>query len=39
MAYTQMIVDGYQIVAKVGGTLYDYRGSGSSFKRCLKGAS
>ena len=39
MAYTQMVVDGYRIVAKVGGVLYDYRGSGSSFQRCMKGVS
>ena len=39
MAYTQIVVDGYKIVAKVGGTLYDYRGSGSSFQRCMKGVN
>ena len=39
MAYTQMIVDGYKIVAKVGDVLYDYRGTGSTFQRCMKGVS
>jgi hypothetical protein len=39
MAYTQILVDGYQIVAKVNGVLYDYRGSGTSFQRCMKGVS
>ena len=39
LAYTQMVVDGYKIVAKVEETVYDYRGSGSSFKRCTTGAS
>ena len=38
LAYTQIVVDGYQIVAKAGGTLYDYRGTGSTFKRCTTGA-
>jgi hypothetical protein len=35
LAYTQIVVDGYKIVAKAGGTVYDYRGTGSTFKRCL----
>jgi hypothetical protein len=39
MLYTQVQVDGYQIVAQAGGTVYDYRGSGSSFMRCAKGVS
>jgi hypothetical protein len=38
-AYTQMVVDGFKIVAKVGDTEYDYRGSGTSFKRCTTGAN
>ena len=38
MAYTQHLVDGYHIVAKAGGTVYDYRGTGSTFKRCTNGA-
>jgi len=39
MAYPQMMVEGYRIAAKVGSVLYDYRGSGSSFQRCMKGVS
>ena len=39
LAYTQVVVDGYQIVARAGGTVYDYRGTGSTFKRCTTGAS
>jgi hypothetical protein len=35
MAYTQMMTDGYTIVADAGETTYDYRGTGSSFRRCL----
>ena len=35
MAYTQMVTDGYKIVADAGGTTYDYRGTGSTFSRCL----
>lgn len=35
MAYTQVQVDGYQIVATAAGTTYDYRGSGpGNFRRC-----
>jgi hypothetical protein len=34
-----MVVDGFKIVAKVGDTEYDYRGSGTSFKRCTTGAN
>jgi hypothetical protein len=34
MAYTQAIVDGYRIVAEAGGTTYDYRGTGSTFRLC-----
>jgi hypothetical protein len=34
MAYTQVQVDGYRIVAVAGGTSYDYRGSGSTFRLC-----
>ncbi len=37
MAYTQVLTDGYQIVAEAGGTTYDYRGSGGTFRRCLSG--
>ena len=37
MAYTQVLVDGYKIVAEAGGTTYDYRGSGDAFRRCLSG--
>ena len=35
MAYTQMVTDGYRIVANAGGGTYDYRGPGNSFSRCL----
>jgi hypothetical protein len=35
MAYTQMVTDGYRIVADAGGTTYDYRGTRNSFSRCL----
>jgi hypothetical protein len=35
MAYTQVEVDGYRIVASAAGTTYDYRGSGpGKFRRC-----
>ncbi len=34
MAYTQVQVDGYRIVALAGGRSYDYRGSGSTFRLC-----
>jgi hypothetical protein len=34
MAYTQALVDGYRIVAEAGGTTYDYRGTGSTFRLC-----
>ena len=35
MAYTQVQVDGYQIVAVVAGTTYDYRGTGpGKFRLC-----
>ena len=37
-AYTQAIVDGYQVVLEVGGERYDYRvGSGASVKLCDRG--
>ncbi|HEV8403510.1 MAG TPA: hypothetical protein VGQ31_10795 [Candidatus Limnocylindrales bacterium] len=39
LAYTQVLVDGYQIVARAGDATYDYRGSGSTFKRCTPAAS
>ena len=35
MAYTQIPVDGYRIVATAGGTTYDYRGTGGTFQRCV----
>ena len=35
MAYTQIPVDGYRIVAKAAGTTYDYRGTGGTFQRCV----
>ena len=34
MAYTQMIVDGWKIVAEANGVSYDYRGSGTNFLLC-----
>ena len=34
MAYTQMLVDGYQIVVEANGVTYDYRGSGTNFRLC-----
>lgn len=35
MAYTQVQVDGYKIVAVADGTTYDYRGTGAGmFRRC-----
>jgi hypothetical protein len=37
VSYTQALVDGYKIVATAGGTTYDYRGTGSSFRRCTVG--
>jgi hypothetical protein len=37
-AYTQVLVDGYKIVAEAGGTTYDYRGAGGTFRRCLSGS-
>ncbi len=34
--YTQVQVDGYRIVLSVGGTTYDYRGTGpGTFRRCV----
>jgi len=38
MAYSQVVTDGYRIVATAAGTTYDYRGTGASFRRCLSGA-
>jgi hypothetical protein len=35
VSYTQALVDGYKIVATAGGTTYDYRGTGSTFRRCI----
>ena len=37
MVYTQVLVDGYRVVAEAGGGTYDYRGSGGRFRRCLSG--
>jgi hypothetical protein len=34
VAYTQVLVDGYKIVAEAGGKTYDFRGSGSGFRQC-----
>jgi hypothetical protein len=33
MAYTQMIIDGYQVVVTVGGKTYDYRFGGTATPR------
>ena len=38
-AYTQIVVDGYKIVATAGGDTFDYRGTGNSFTRCKNGGS
>ncbi len=38
MNYTQALVDGWKIVATAGGTTYDYRGSGSTFRQCSPAA-
>jgi hypothetical protein len=36
--YIQVLVEGFRIVAKAGGTTYDYRGTGpDSFRRCTTG--
>ncbi len=35
LAYTQIPVDGYRIVADVGGKSFDFRGTGATFRRCL----
>ena len=38
-AYTQALVDGYQVVLEVDGDRYDYRvGNGASVKLCDGGA-
>ncbi|MEA2619317.1 MAG: hypothetical protein QOC97_90 [Chloroflexota bacterium] len=37
MAYSQIVTDGYRIVATAAGATYDYRGTGTSFRRCLSG--
>ena len=35
MAYTQMVIDGYQVVVTVGGKTYDYRyGSSANPRLC-----
>lgn len=39
LAYTQIVVDGYKIVATAGGDTFDYRGTGNSFRRCKNGGS
>jgi hypothetical protein len=36
MAYTQVVVDGYQVVVRAGGRTFDYRGAGPGlFRLCL----
>jgi hypothetical protein len=36
MAYTQVMVDGFKIVADAAGTTYDFRGTGPGrFRRCM----
>jgi hypothetical protein len=37
MAYPQVQVDGFKVVAEADGTTYDYRGSGGTFRRCMTG--
>jgi hypothetical protein len=37
IAYPQVQVDGFKIVADAGGTTYDYRGSGGTIRRCMTG--
>lgn len=40
MAYTQALVDGYQVVVDVGGQRYDYRvGAGSTVRLCTASSS
>jgi hypothetical protein len=35
MAYTQVLVDGYKVIATAAGKTYDYRGTGpGTFRRC-----
>ena len=35
MAYTQVLVDGYKVIATAAGRTYDYRGTGAgTFRRC-----
>jgi hypothetical protein len=35
VAYPQVLVDGYKVIATAGGTTYDYRGTGPGvFRRC-----
>jgi len=36
MAYTQMVVDGFKIVAQAKGVTYDYRGTANGFRLCSK---
>ncbi|MEO8437897.1 MAG: hypothetical protein ABI562_05520 [Chloroflexota bacterium] len=39
MLYTQVMTDGYKVVAEVAGTTYDFRGTGAGqFRRCEKPA-
>lgn len=38
MAYTQVLTDGYKVVAEAGGKTYDFRGAGSTFRLCEKSA-
>ena len=39
MFYTQALVDGYQVVVSAGGREFDYRGTGTRFRLCERGAS
>lgn len=40
MVYTQVLVDGFKLVAEAGGKTYDYRGTGpDSFRPCQNPAS
>ena len=39
MYYTQVLVDGYQVVVSAGGREYDYRAGGGRFRLCERGAS
>lgn len=40
MAYTQVVTDGYKVVATASGKTYDYRGTvAGTFRRCMNAAS